>query len=106
MTKETIKEGYWYSEFSPNYPNPIPNTLTQAEANYIFNLIKFKEKFAKYIQYRGFSTSRIDGKTLVGSGEYDSNDWVWPSGFAEHYVRDHRVKPSDDFLKFIGYKNF
>jgi uncharacterized membrane protein YgcG len=65
-------------------------------------LIKSKERLAKKVAYKGIAHSRIDNST-VGSEEYELNNWVWPAGFAEHYVRDNKVKPSDKFLQFIGY---
>ncbi len=40
---------------------------------------------------------------MLGSEEYNNGDWVWPEDFAFHYVKMHRVKPSDEFLRFIGY---
>jgi hypothetical protein len=52
--------------------------------------------------YKGWSTSRITGKKL-GSGEFTTNKWRWPVDFALHYVLDNRVKPSDEFLEYIGY---
>lgn len=97
-------EGYWYSKYSPEYPMPVPNALTEEEANEIYRLIKRKETSAAVTRYRGISTSRIDKKTAVGSMEYKRAGWVWPQGFAEHYVLKHKVKPSMEFLDFIGYK--
>ena len=99
-------EGYWSLKGNPAldiYPTPVPNVLTQDEANAVFKLIKRKEAGASVTRYRGMSMSRIDKKTVVGSMEYSRAGWRWPQGFAEHYVRDHRVKPTDAFLKFIGY---
>lgn len=97
-------EGYWYSPYCEiKYPMPIPNVLSQEEANKVYHLILKKQSQAREIAYKGSSVSRIDGKTWVGSTEFFTKDWIWPNGFAEHYVRQHRVKPSDDFLKYIGY---
>lgn len=102
-------EGYWYSEtmvkYNPkykNYPKPIPNVLTEEEAKNIYNLIVEKEKEARVIHYRGYSESRITGERL-GSTEYWTKDWLWPDSFSKHYVLDHKVKPTDEFLKYIGY---
>lgn len=97
-------EGYWYSASAPHYPKPIPNVITQDEANKIFELIKIKEKAARLTHYRGRAHSRIDNSTL-GSGEYETKEWVWPELFAEHYVRDNRVKPTEAFLNYIGHKS-
>lgn len=32
------------------------------------------------------------------------DDWSWPGDFAEHYVRTHRVKPTDEFITFVKSK--
>jgi hypothetical protein len=105
INNEIKIEGYWYSKYETKYPKPIPNILSQEDANSIYKLIKNKERSASNTKYRGYSISRIDDKTIVGSSEYSLNNWRWPAGFAEHYVRDNRVKPTDEFLNFIGYKN-
>lgn len=101
---ETMKkiEGYWYSEYEPQYPMPKPNVLTQEEAEDIFMKIIEKEKGARKTNYRGWSKSRINGERL-GSGEFETTEWKWPEDFAEHYVLKHKVKPSDEFLKYIGH---
>lgn len=96
-------EGYWWSSYSPEYPKPTANVLSEEEAQQIFELIRKKERTAKKTTYRGFSTSRID-KTSVGSSEYSQSDWHWPEALAPHYVLKYKVKPSDEFLEFIGYK--
>jgi hypothetical protein len=82
---------------------PEPGVLSEQEAAEIFALIKKKEESARVIQYRGFTSSRITNERL-GSKEFESADWRWPEDFAPHYVRDHRCRPSDAFLEFIGYK--
>ncbi len=96
-------EGYWYSKDSPQYPKPIAHQLTKTQAKQIFDLIKVKEQESELIYTRGFSRSRID-ETVVGTKEYHHKEWLWPEGFAEHYVLKYQVKPSEDFLKFIGWK--
>jgi len=97
-------EGYWYNKYSPEYPMPIPNQLTDLEASQIYDLIVEKQKTANEVRYRGFSQSRITGETL-GCAEYQTTDWTWPADFAPHYVLKHKVRPTDEFLKFIGYVN-
>lgn len=96
-------EGYWWSKYETEYPKPIPYVLTDIAAKVIYNLILEKEKEAKVIRYRGFSRSRITGERL-GSTEYWTDEWLWPEDFAKHYVLDHRVKPSSEFLKYIRYE--
>ena len=107
MKINEIIEGYWYSEYTPQYPMPIRDQLTDEQAKEIYDLIIEKEKLSKEVFCKGSSHSRIDG-TIVGSSTYyfrlnDYNYRVWPNGFAEHYVLKYKVKPTDDFLKFIGY---
>ena len=95
-------EGYWYADYCPEYPMPVANQLTKEEAQQIYDLIKEKEKTAVQILARGFAKSRIDN-TVVGTAEFTTEYWLWPEGFAEHYVLKHKVKPSDAFLAFIGW---
>lgn len=104
--KEVKIEGYWYSKWEPRYPMPVPGVLNEVEAETIFHLIKKKEAKARCENYRGLSHSRIEGdRVRVGSAEFYLDDWVWPAGFAEHYVLKHKVRPTDEFLKFIDYEN-
>jgi hypothetical protein len=49
--------------------------------------------------YMGFSTCRLCGKPN-GTSEYSEEHWRWPEGF-QHYVREHGVRPSPDFERFI-----
>ena len=101
-----VKPGIFVERVRPsksNYPTPIPNVLTENEAKSIYDLIVKKQNTAKKDYYMGFSTSRITGE-MLGSGEYYTDEWRWPGDFAEHYVLKHRVKPTDDFLKYIGYE--
>lgn len=93
-------EGFWYSKYEPNWPKPVPDVLTDEQALKVYNRIKQKEKTARATRYRGWSTSRIDG-THVGCTEYESGGWRWPEAFAPHYVLKYKVKPSDEFLKFL-----
>ena len=114
MERTVRIEGYWnvcdqnshlYEKYTElGYVLPVPNVLTKKEAHIIYQLILEKQKYATTESYRGFSHSRITGEVL-GSKEYVDRDggWSWPGDFAEHYVYTHRVKPTDDFLKYIGY---
>jgi hypothetical protein len=85
-----------------NYPTPIPNVLTEEEARTIYDLIREKETIANCYGYMGLSQSRITGD-LLGNKEYELNEWIWPGDFAEHYVLTHKVRPTDEFLKWIEY---
>lgn len=97
-------EGYWYSKYEPDYPIPIPNILSQTEADEIYSLMVEKQKEAKVNKYMGYSMSRLTDK-MLGCIEYELEDWRWTGNLDKHYVKDHRVKPSDEFLTFIGYPN-
>ena len=101
MTNQKI-EGYWYSSYSPEYPMPVPDVLTESEAKEIYNLILEKQKIAREVRYRGLSFSRITNEGL-GCNEYQTDEWIWTGDFAKHYVLEHKVKPSDEFLNYIGY---
>ena len=95
-------EGYWYSKLQPQFQMPTPNVLNENEANEIYNLIKIKEKECEIVYTRGSSQSRLDD-SIVGTNEYYHEKWMWPEGFAEHYVLKYKVRPSEEFLKFIGW---
>jgi hypothetical protein len=101
-------EGYWNSRYLKDkgydYPKPIPNILTEDQANIIHNLILEKQKKANKVLYRGMSHSRIENGLMLGNAEYQTDAWKWPGDFAEHYVLKHKVKPSNEFLEYIGYK--
>jgi hypothetical protein len=60
-------EGYWKSSYEPDYPMPVPNVLTQQEAEEIYakfqqliNKCKNKEKGYNMVHYKGRSHSRIE----------------------------------------------
>ena len=84
--------------FLPAYPNE----LTQEEADKISLLIEEVEKDASIeIREKNFKSS-ITGENL-GNEECYTQEWVWPKMFREHYVKKHRVRPSEKYLKYIGY---
>lgn len=86
-----------------DYPTPIPNVLSEDEADEIYRLIVQKQNNATLVSYRGFSQSRITGERL-GNKEYHTDEWIWPADFGPHYVLTHKVRPTDEFLKWIGYQ--
>ena len=109
MKSEKKAEGYWYSEYYEKYkgivyPMPEPNVLTEDEAKEIHSLIKAKEETAEEHRYRGCSVSRVTEEGL-GNAEFETDNWYWPGDFADHYVLEHKVKPTNDFLKYIGYES-
>ena len=102
---DSIKvEGFWSSKDEPDYPMPVPNVLTQEESEIIYDLIKEKEKIAYIDFYGGYSYSRITDE-ILGCREFSLNGWIWTGDFAQHYVLEHKCKPTDEFLDFIGYEN-
>lgn len=97
------REGFWKSSLEPHLPEPKPEVLNPKQAFELYDIITKLEKIAKKTTYRGVSHSRITGEKL-GCAEYTFSDWSWPGDFAKHYVLEYRVKPSDDFLEFLGVK--
>lgn len=95
-------EGYWGSERNSDYPMPKPNVLSEADAALISMLIELKEQQAKVLRFKGMTTSRINGD-MMGSTEFTLDGWNWPVDFRPHYVLEHRVRPTDEFLEFIGF---
>jgi len=66
------------------------------------------EKLAEYLdkcpnkeKYCGYSRCRIC-KEHVGSKDKGDGTWVWPEGLS-HYVREHKVKLPDDFIRWVIY---
>ena len=100
-------EGYWYNEENKNLPMPIKNILTSKQAQVIYDRLVMIQghKNTTRIYYKGSSVSRIDN-SILGSGEYKTDKWTWPEGFADHYVLKYHVKPSDEFLYYIGVELF
>jgi hypothetical protein len=85
-----------------NYTTPITNVLSETEEKEIYRLITEKENTANCYGYMGTSKSRITEESL-GNNEYELDGWIWPGDFAEHYILTHKVRPTDEFLKWIGY---
>jgi len=102
-TSKYNKIGFWYSEYEPHLPKPVPNTLTEQEAEKIYELIQ-KKDIKRFTSHKGSARSRITGEKL-GSREYICENWIWPELYPEHYILEYRCKPTDDFLKFIEYDN-
>ena len=93
------REGFWFSISEPHYPVPKPfNKEWDGQKDFLVAL-KRKEGKASKDQYRGMSTCRICFK-LNGSEEYTLEGWVWPSGL-KHYIQDHNVKPTQEFIDFV-----
>ena len=104
VKEELKREGFWISTEEPNLPKPKPGVLSLMEAVAIHSLIVAKQHQANVVSYRGKTLSRITGEGL-GYVEYRLDGWCWPGDFAEHYVLQNKVKPSHEFLSFIGFQN-
>ncbi len=87
-------EGFWSSTNVP-VGNPEP---WEGMHEFLTNLSK-TERRAGATQYRGWSNCRLCG-CHNGSATYHKNGWDWPSGF-RHYVEEHNLKPSDDFIRMV-----
>jgi len=96
----------------PEYPTVVSDYSWKGDKRgfFIQNLAKLQSEFllgniGKVLSYKGTSRCRICGE-LNGSSEFifiDSKTktkHVWPGGYL-HYIRKHRVKPEDDFIKLI-----
>lgn len=101
ITASSPKGWKIYSNNPPEYKMPIPNVLSHKQAEVIYQRLKFIQSIYVPTYYMGYSQSRLTGERL-GDSEYDSGRWRWPGDFGSHYVREHRVKPSDEFLSHIG----
>lgn len=125
-----MAEGYWYCKWEhKDFPKPIKNELTEEESKEVFRLMKIKEDecFKNYVLYsqntddeleeiegyssdigiestKGLSPCRLCDD-VAGNLEYFYDGTTWTGGLGHHYVLKHRVKPSDSFLKFIGFKS-
>lgn len=96
-------EGYWWSEQTPEYPKPTINVLTKPQASFYCSLIQTIQndrRACRELICKGMSFSRITGETL-GCKEYVTSEYRWPCDFPTHYVKEHRVRPSDDFIMFL-----
>jgi len=99
-------EGYWWNEDNPGYIFPdARNKVWKGWADFLDGLIVLQnsEEMEEPVHSKGWSTCRLCC-VKVGSVTYSFEDanyeWQWPEGL-EHYVREHKVKPSKDFRAFI-----
>jgi hypothetical protein len=92
-------EGYWYSSHTPQFPKPVPNDQPWAGQAEFLKALSKKETGSYHHISKGFSLCRVCER-INGSVEYESGEWSWPSGL-RHYVEDHNVKPSDDFIAWV-----
>lgn len=91
-----IKLGYWDEENTPG------NSVGELSERDYYKVLDYLQNGKVYRRWRGFSTCRVckkrNGSVCLTDGTYQ-----WPEGYA-HYVLEHNVVPSDDFLAHIGIK--
>jgi hypothetical protein len=95
--------GYWFNDHHPNFPKPekyVDQSWDQSERE---NVAKYLDSGKKFVTWRGCSTCRMCGKRN-GSQCLTDNTYIWPEGFS-HYIREHGVKPPDEFINHILGKN-
>lgn len=97
-TDTNRREGFWRSSMEPDLPLPTPST-DWSGASHFLKALGIVETKAKARRFRGLSACRICNRGN-GNTTFELNGWEWPSGLA-HYVSEHRVKPSDDFIAFV-----
>lgn len=99
MTKR--EEGFWNdaSNHYPQYPFPVPHDGDWKRALFLNKLKQVEFDLCHREAYRGISPCRLCG-CFNGHETLSLENWHWPSGFI-HYIRDHNVRPSDDFIAFI-----
>ena len=96
--------GFWFGHGKENNKFPTPRASTyrgwsEGKRQYLTRLAKVEEK-ASTSRFKGSSTCRICGKRN-GSSTFYYKGWCWPSGFS-HYIEEHNIKPSEDFLLFLA----
>ena len=93
------REGFWWSKNEPDLPKPKEREKPwKGRRDFLAHLRRVQAK-TRVARYKGWSTCRICGQKN-GSTEYKCNGWVWPDGLY-HYIEEHNVKPSDDFIAFV-----
>lgn len=109
----------WYITYSKRYEIKHVNDLFESYPckiylyTYLFFGLSINFKIGKSFIENGHHEHAIK-MFIYKRGEYNSMwfdqgtemkdfSWKWPGDFAEHYVLKHKVKPTDEFLEFIGY---
>lgn len=103
MHKQSRIEGYWgKNPQDQEYPWPQANDQPWEGQEFFLKkleMIENRNPPDNYHRYRGFSICRICG-CVNGSAEHETDGWLWPTGF-RHYVDEHNVRPSNDFIQFV-----
>lgn len=93
--------GYW-NDARNTYPH-LPKVEDFVDLTW---LLYEREAVARYLErgkvvqaWRGFSTCRFCQK-MNGSTDLSDVKYQWPAGLS-HYVREHGVKPPQDFIEHV-----
>lgn len=97
-TPSNRREGFWRSSMEPDLPMPVPDPNWTGGPD-LLAALAIVERRATPHRFRGVSRCRICDRGN-GNTTFELDGWEWPSGLA-HYVRDHGVRPSDDFVAFV-----
>jgi len=103
MTDTHKQEGFWGSKHEPHFPMPEQNEKPWDGQIQFIDMLQKVQSISEIVRYRGMSACRVCGK-LNGCATHIVDNWEWPSGFM-HYIEDHNVKPTDEFIKFIQEKS-
>lgn len=102
MKREKKVEGFWRQtehDDSTDLPFPEAQPAPWEGQEAFLVALACKERVAKKTAYRGYSHCRICDEPN-GHSECERGGWRWPRGL-RHYVEQHNVRPSDDFIAFI-----
>ncbi len=106
--KDIRIEGFWKSSSQPQLPEPTlcRDQWFKDNKRKIIASLENIQRIIRPIGYKGSSNCRIC-ECSNGSEEYSCSSpnnpmlvYKWPSGFI-HYIQEHNVCPSDNFLKDI-----
>ena len=95
----TIREGFWNDEQNryPEFPMPEHSDVEFDDKFDILDKLHMIQMLTSSVFYaKGFSICRCCG-VPNGSMQYEACGYTWPEGF-EHYIQDHNVRPSNDFI--------
>ena len=92
-------KGRWPSnDPDMKYPDPhdfVDESWDASEMRIVLAYVDFEGHKRQY--WRGYSNCRMCEKNTNGTTEPFDDVYRWPEGFA-HYIRDHHVKPPQDFI--------
>lgn len=92
-------EGFWWSRDEPELPMPIADVDWDLRDAFVASLRSLETR-AQRTAYKGSAPCRLCDRRTNGSETLTFAGWRWPSGYM-HYVRDHGVKPSPRFERFV-----